>query len=755
MNFIQRSLTFLLCSFTLAVSQTIEVEPNNTRESAQPFSTQPPQIISASFASGQDVDFYSLALDKNRMYYLTSIESSDEASPNLELYSALSAANLLTTSVAGRNSNRNFRLSGYVPATSGTHYAKIVNSNNAAGTYKIRLAGGRTVSELLIHEPDNTIASGQWQVKLAKGDTVYGAIYPDDDVDYYRIMAVKNERYTISTLPILDLHPRDSDTFLTLTDSTGRVIAENDDQGTVDTPSGPVNCTFSKLNGSFPHSGTYYVMVRSFYNTLYGETVNESRPGKGEYGLCLQINAPLELPAVARYPHIEIPTPTSVLVQWCTAEPQSTHLEWGETPACSQVVHQEGLKTNHLVNLTGLQPQTQYFYRVITGSDTTECIDFHTAKPTSTSTVDFFVIGDSSPYAGFGSSPEQRQIVEQIQKVHYDFGLHAGDINQNRGQEYELVYYQPYKDILKHTPIFTCIGNHDNSIDYAQTYLASFNLPHNNPDSTERYYSFNYGQVHCISLDTNLDYAPGTPMYEWLGQDLGSAMRKETRWTFVVFHQPPWREGWEGYPGEINVRTHLVPLFETYGVDMVFNGHTHDYERGFLNGVYYIITGGGGAPLESGDQAYDYEHVNVYIKQHHFTYIQTDGKTLTLRAINKDGETIDLHTFDKGASSGIGIDRIEETVPESYALHANYPNPFNGATVIPFAVQKEEPTSLAIYDLQGRLVKQLVQGKVGPGSHTVTWDGTDASGRQAASGVYLIRLQTPGFQQTRPAVYLK
>lgn len=755
MNFIHRSLTFLLCSLTLAVSQTTEVEPNNTRESAQPFSTQLPQIISASFASGQDADFYSLALDKNKMYYLTSIESSDEASPNLELYSAFSAANLLTSGVAGRNSNRNFRLSGYVPAASGTHYAKIVNSNNAAGTYKIRLAGGRTVSELLTHEPDNTIVSGQWQAKLAKDDTVYGAIYPDDDVDYYRILAVKNERYTISTLPILDLHPRDFDTFLTLADSTGRVIAENDDQGMVDTPSGPVNCTFSKLSGSFPHSGTYYVMVRSFYNTLYGETFNEGNPGKGEYGVRLQINAPIELPAVARYPHIEIPTPTSVLVQWCTLEPQSTHIEWGETPACTQVVQQDELKTNHLVSLTGLQPQTQYFYRVITGSDTTECIDFHTAKPTSTSTVDFFVISDSSPYAGFGSSPEQLQIVEQIQKVHYDFGLHAGDINQNRGQEYELVYYQPYKDILKHTPIFTCIGNHDNYIDYAQTYLASFNLPHNNPDSTERYYSFNYGQVHCISLDTNLDYAPGTPMYEWLVQDLGSAMRKETRWTFVVFHQPPWSEGWEGYPGEINVRTHLVPLFETYGVDMVFNGHTHDYERGFLNGVYYIITGGGGAPLESGGQAYDYPHVNVYIKQHHFTYIQTDGKTLTLRAINKDGETIDLHTFDKGTSSGIGIDRMQETIPEAYALHANYPNPFNGATVIPFAVQKEEPTSLAIYDLQGRLVKQLIQGKVGPGSHTVTWDGTDASGRQAASGVYLIRLQTPGFQQTRQAVYLK
>ncbi|HPI74587.1 MAG TPA: FlgD immunoglobulin-like domain containing protein, partial [bacterium] len=140
------------------------------------------------------------------------------------------------------------------------------------------------------------------------------------------------------------------------------------------------------------------------------------------------------------------------------------------------------------------------------------------------------------------------------------------------------------------------------------------------------------------------------------------------------------------------------------------------------------------------------------IKQHHFTYIQTDGKTLTLRAINKEGETIDLHSFDKNSTK---IGGLREIAPEAYALHANYPNPFNGTTVIPFAMQKEEAASLAIYDLHGRLVKQLIRGKVGPGLHTITWDGTDASGRQAASGVYLVRLHTPSFQQTRQAVYLK
>ena len=124
-------------------------------------------------------------------------------------------------------------------------------------------------------------------------------------------------------------------------------------------------------------------------------------------------------------------------------------------------------------------------------------------------------------------------------------------------------------------------------------------------------------------------------------------MRAETKWTIVYFHKPPWSEGWPEYPGEIGVRTNLVPLFEQYDIDLVFNGHTHDYERGILNDVCYVITGGGGCSLEPGGQYYDYDHVTVRVCEYHFTYISISGNTLQLEAINKDGVEIDNLVINK------------------------------------------------------------------------------------------------------------
>ena len=325
-----------------------------------------------------------------------------------------------------------------------------------------------------------------------------------------------------------------------------------------------------------------------------------------------------------RYPHVELPTTQSVLIQWRTTTSQPTYLKWGAGTECQNSILKSESVQDHLVKITGLNSASKYYYRVFANpEDSTKTEFFYTAKPVSLKSLKFFVISDSSPYAGFGSTPEQLQVAQQIQNVEYDFGLHAGDVNQHHGEEYDLVFYQPYKEILANATIFPCIGNHDTYYDNALTYQNSFNLPYNNPDSSERYYSFNYGHAHFISLDTNLPYYPGSAQYQWLEQDLKSEMRSQILWTFVYFRHPPWSEGWEGYPGEWPCALYLVPLLEEYHVDMVFNGHTHDYERGYLNGVYYIITGGGGAPLENGIQAYDWDHVQVWVNQHQFTYIQT------------------------------------------------------------------------------------------------------------------------------------
>jgi len=744
-------LTLLIGLPCLLYSQTEESEPNDTRQTANALSLDDTTSTKAVFSPAGDADYFVLAWQNDAMYYLTSIENEAGISPNLELFFENAPDNLLTSNVGGRNGNNNFRLSGYVPDFSGSYYAKVVDANNAVGAYKLRFAGGRHTSQLLIHEPDNSIHFSSTMEELTKNDTVYGALYPENDIDYYKIHASAGERFEIYTCPVLDLDVRDTDTYLMLFDSLGNLILENDDVGTVQTSSGPVNSTFSRMTSIFSVTGTYYVAVRSYYNTNFEQTISETNPPMGEYGLYFSTEMVNDV--FLRFPHIELPTTESVLIQWRTTIARPARLKWGTTTDCDQLINMSEPAQDRLVKLSDLTPDSKYYYRVFAGSeDSTETAYFYTAKPASVKQVSFFVISDSSPYEGFGSTPAQLAVAGQIQKVDYDFGLHAGDVNQHIGEEYDLVFFQPYKDILAHAPIFPCVGNHDTYYDNTLTYQNSFNLPHNNPDSTERYYSFNYGNSHFVSLDTNLPYSPGSTQYQWFEQDLQSEMRKQTMWTFVYFHHPPWSEGWEGYPGEIPVRDYLVPLFETYHVDMIFNGHTHDYERGFLNGVYYIITGGGGAPLENGIHAYDYEHVSVWVNQHQFTYIQLDDKTLTLQAINEDGESIDSFSFDKNITD---VDPLTQTYPQKFHLYQNYPNPFNGSTTITFDITTETEVRLKIFDLNGRIIRHLISNHVKPGKHSITWNGTNDAGNDIASGIYLYTIETAQFTQSKKALLLK
>ena len=86
--------------------------------------------------------------------------------------------------------------------------------------------------------------------------------------------------------------------------------------------------------------------------------------------------------------------------------------------------------------------------------------------------------------------------------------------------------------------------------------------------------------------------------------------------------------------------------------------------------------------------------------------------------------------------------------PVALALAANYPNPFNAATAIGYALPAAEPVHLAVYALNGQPVRTLVQGVAAPGWHEARWDGRDAAGRAVASGVYLYRLATMGEVRT-------
>jgi len=132
-------------------------------------------------------------------------------------------------------------------------------------------------------------------------------------------------------------------------------------------------------------------------------------------------------------------------------------------------------------------------------------------------------------------------------------------------------------------------------------------------------YSFDYAGVHFVFVDplygctgdeafVNLNR--GTAQYDWLEQDLKNS--RSAQWTILLVHEPPFCETWEGgyYDGQPELREHLVPLMEKYGVDLCVSGHAHTYERGIPhppydqetgegNTVAYLITGGGGSLLDN------------------------------------------------------------------------------------------------------------------------------------------------------------
>jgi hypothetical protein len=97
-------------------------------------------------------------------------------------------------------------------------------------------------------------------------------------------------------------------------------------------------------------------------------------------------------------------------------------------------------------------------------------------------------------------------------------------------------------------------------------------------------------------------------------------------------------------------------------------------------------------------------------------------------------------------------DSLGRAAPRAVVLHQNAPNPFNPGTTIRFELPQDEQVSIRIFDVRGRVVRTLVQGRRPAGYNEVTWNGVDEAGRRVASGVYWYRLEMPGVVQTRAMV---
>ncbi|MDE2834974.1 MAG: metallophosphoesterase [Bacteroidota bacterium] len=431
-----------------------------------------------------------------------------------------------------------------------------------------------------------------------------------------------------------------------------------------------------------------------------------------------------------RAPYIQNPTQSSIEVAWRTVEPSVGRVRYGmEKGSLDQEAAESEPVQKHHVRLDGLQVSTRYFYEVYSGSDRSANEEnFKTAPRHDQKQFSFLVLGDSGV-----DTPTQWRVGEQMRasmnEREADFIVHVGDVHQGAGDYYDDIYFKPYREIIKNVNVFTSLGNHDVITDNGGVYLDDFYLPHNNADSTERYYSFRWANAYFIALDTNSDFTPGSAQHSFLMEALTDSLRRSAMWTFVYAHHPPYTEYWTNYYGDERVQNHLVPIYEEYDVDMVMNGHTHSYERGEKEHVHYLVSGGGGGALD--DFFVDYDHITFSDMVHHFTRIDVNDDQLMVAAIDENGQQVDRFVINKYAS----LESEEGELPEAGGLDQNFPNPFADSTTIRYFVAQPERVTLEVYDLQGRQVTTLVDRQHAPGRYVVTFSAT-----HLASGMYALRL---------------
>lgn len=361
------------------------------------------------------------------------------------------------------------------------------------------------------------------------------------------------------------------------------------------------------------------------------------RLGRGSVLIGVLIGAGLFVAnGLTRGPYLQSVTATSAIVVWRTDVPGDSRVEYGAADYSHSIVDPNPT-TEHVITLTDLLTGTAVMYRVSTNDVALASGVFRTATAPDQS-FSFGVIGDS----GIGSTAQQ-QVADRLVALAPDFVLHTGDVIYPSGQVdgFDPFFFRPYQALLRQAPMFLTLGNHDYGTANGQPYLDAFYLPHNNPANSERYYSFDWGNAHFTALDFN--DGPSPEQLNWLQSDLASTGKP---WKFVFYHQAIYSSGPHGYePYLIGKRAELAPIFEGHHVDIVFNGHDHDYERTqSINGVVYIVSGGGGASVYNVVP----QPFSAFAKTaHHTVKVNVTNCRLDLHAIEPDSTVIDTLTLTK------------------------------------------------------------------------------------------------------------
>lgn len=363
--------------------------------------------------------------------------------------------------------------------------------------------------------------------------------------------------------------------------------------------------------------------------------------------LLVALATPAASATLTRGPYLQLLTAQSVTIVWNTDVSAPCSLTIRPVGGATSTVRGETSKVC-AVTVDGLTPGTRYGYvpRADGAALAAETI-FRSDDPTGA--YSFLVIGDS----GTGGT-KQHALGDRMLATPADFILHTGDMVYDDGaaEDFDAKFFRPYGELIARMVLWPTLGNHDIHTAGGEPWRDAFWTPANNPARTENYYSFDAGNAHVVILNSNASLSPGSAQYTFLDRDLAATTKL---WKVVAFHHTIYSGGKHG---SSSIRDDVVPLFDRYGVDLVFMGHDHHYERTFAlrqgrvvedgAGTVYVTTGGGGQTI----RAVTPSSFTAYAESaFHYVRAAVDGGSLLLQMIRDDGVVRDQTVFVKNGTT--------------------------------------------------------------------------------------------------------
>jgi hypothetical protein len=468
---------------------------------------------------------------------------------------------------------------------------------------------------------------------------------------------------------------------------------------------------------------------------------------------------------LTRGPYLQMGNETAATLRWRSDAATDSKIEVGTVLGNYTLsAINASQTTEHEVRISGLTANTKYYYRF--GSSTQilqgDSNNFFRTAPAASFTgkVSIAVFGDCGRNDNSYQTATLASYQSYVGSAPAPIMLLLGDNAYNAGTdaEYTSNFFNVYSgNILKNHILFPAPGNHDyantaaRQTDHNVPYYSIFTMPVTGecggiPSGTEAFYSYNWGNIHFLSLDSYGYEAGSTRLYDtlgpqvtWIKNDLAANTKK---WTIAYWHHPPYTMGSHNSDTEtelINMRQNFIRILERYGVDLILCGHSHDYERSYLlkgyygneasfslgthavsgssgkydgttnscpyntvsgpvnHGTVYVVSGSAGA---SGTVQAGYPHNALPFAQNDggMLYLEVEDNRLDAKFIRKDGNIADKFTIMKDVSRSTNY---SVTTGQSVTLTASWIGNYNwstGATTRSITVSPSVNTSYSCND---------------------------------------------------------